>query len=205
VTGFGVDVAAARADDLDKKLLGELQDHPEVSVLDLGCGAGGFAARLDNFKGMYLGVDQHDFSLHFKNTPNAIFVQKDIRDISSLLVGRQFDYCLAQRTIHYVKYQEAVQILSLLTKHVASLYISVSGLESDIGAHYPDAHKAVEVRFAQLDPTEQSTFSITEQLCLYTPEEAAGLLQMAGWEIEELWISAFGNIKAVATTCSPLV
>jgi len=95
-------------------------------------------------------------------------------------------------------YDQAYSVLVWLREHIKEkLYISVTGLESDIGLHYADAHKPVEERFCALTESDAETFCITEPVCLYTPEEFIVLLQDSGWEIEECWVSAFGNIKTI--------
>ena len=65
-TGFGVDVTLRRADDLDRKLFAEIEKREGSSVLDLGCGAGGAAARLTALGASVTGIDQHDFSQAFR-------------------------------------------------------------------------------------------------------------------------------------------
>lgn len=205
-TGYGVDVAITRADDLDKKLLALVEDEP-MAVLDLGCGAGGTAVRLALAGASVTAVDMHDFSANFTALRQAhslsnelTFIAGDIRHLEELLPKEKFDYCLCQRTIHYLPYQEALICLKKLRAKVRQkLFISVTGVETDIGEHYPCSESPLVKRYCSLNQEAQTTFSIREPLCLYTPEEFTALLLDAGWQIEECWVSAFGNIKAVCT------
>ena len=60
--GHGVDVAVNRADDLDKRSLAYIAEHPGCRVLDLGSGAGGQSVRMAQAGASVLAVDQYDFT-----------------------------------------------------------------------------------------------------------------------------------------------
>ncbi len=196
---YGVDVTKVRADDLDKKILAAVRAAPGVLVLELGCGSGVQSVRLAQAGARVVAVDI-DKCGPLVQGDQVRFLRGDVRNINMLIPKGQFDICLFQRTIHYLRYEEARVVLTHLKTMVKDrLYISVSGLESDIGRAYSDAAKPVYARFTKLSEPDAETFSIHEPLCLYTPEEFMVLLQESGWEIEELWVSAFGNIKAVCT------
>ena len=64
---------------------------------------------------------------------------------------------------------------------------------------YPYTEVAIEERFGVLSDLGQDMFSIQEPVCLYSQEEFVNLLQSAGWIVDECWVSAFGNIKAVCS------
>lgn len=199
-TGYGVDVSARRADDLEKKLLHAVMSLKQPSVLDLGCGAGGAAARLIAAGARVTGVDQHDFSAAWSSFPQnqARFIHGDIGNVLPSLDRTSFDFVLCNRTIHYVPYEKANALLGALAPYIhQQLLISFSGLESDLGRGYFDKDKAIEARFARLTAADQVTFGITEPICLYTPREAAQLLTEAGYTILELYVSAFQNVKAI--------
>ena len=225
---YGVDVAVTRADDLDKKMLTDVRNQliklprtfdvlgsngerrEVVSVLDIGCGGGGQSARLAVVGASVIGVDICDHTDVFRalrgeqglSEDVLQFVQGDMIQLDSVLGEQRFDAICFQRTLHYVPYSVAMNILCELhtrLKKGRMLYIAVTGLESDIGLHYEDTQKTIEDRFCRLTTEGVETFSITEPLCLYTPEEFIVLLLESGWNIEEFWVSAFGNIKAVCT------
>jgi SAM-dependent methyltransferase len=206
--GYGFDVAVTRADDLDKRMVQGVQKRQLPRALDIGCGGGGQSVRLATAGASVLSVDVMDYTAVFAASRTAhglpegvlSFVQSDLRSLGDVLDSRRFDLICLQRTLHYVQYSTAVEVLRSLRTYISTggtLYISVTGIESDIGLHYDDAQKKVSDRFCQLCEADASTFHITEPVCLYTPEEFVVLLQEGGWEIEECWVSAFGNIKAI--------
>lgn len=205
---YGVDVAITRADDIDKKMVVYVTEHKGCSVLDLGCGGGGQSVRLANAGAEVLAIDVIDYSKEFhtlreKNDlqeKQLQFLKGDMVDLPTLVSDKQFDICCLQRTIHYLPYKQALLLLEYLRKIINDkLFISVTGIESDIGRNYMDKNKSVQARFCQLNNVDAMTFNINEPLCLYTPEEFMFLLQESGWEIEECWVSAFQNVKVVCS------
>jgi len=203
---YGVDVALTRADDLDRKLVAECQNLTNVSVIDIGCGAGGQSLRLAQAGARVTGADIDDYDDAFEalRTTHGLteeqlqFVVSDARDLKKYLACKKFDYCCLQRVIHYLPYAQALELLLILRVYVQKgLFVSVTGVESDIGINYMDKDTSVEKRFCILTTDDAETFSITQPVCLYTPEEFISLLQDAGWIIEECWVSAFGNSKAI--------
>ncbi|MCB9810998.1 MAG: class I SAM-dependent methyltransferase [Candidatus Nomurabacteria bacterium] len=205
-SGYGVDVALRRADDLDRKMIGHVLKKDDSKVLDLGSGAGGQSVRLCLAGASVTAVDIDDYSdefLKLREENNLFldqlkFIQGDIRNLKEILKGEKFDDCCLQRTIHYLSYQEAEKFLKELRGMVSDrLYISVTGLGTAIGEKYPDRKKSVSERFAKLPDEEAEIFSVQAPVCLYTEKEFIELLQSSGWQILESSVSQFGNIKAV--------
>ena len=205
-TTYGFDVAANRSDDLDKKVIEYIAGQPNLSVLDLGCGAGGNSLRLAQSGAHVTAIDLQDYSEFFSNLrtehnlseEQLAFRQGDVKQISNLLNGEQYVACVCQRTLHYLRYSEALKFLSELRSHVTGkLFISVSGLDTYLGESYEDKEKAVNDRFCELPPEDKEKYFIHEPICLYTKTEFTNLLAEAGWQVEEAWTSAFGNNKAV--------
>ena len=198
MSGYGPDVAKARADDLDRAALAWVRGHVGSHVLDLGCGVGGQSQRLVAAGAEVTAIDIENYTEAFADTA-AHFIQGDIRDLATLVAG-PYDLCVLQRVIHYVPYTDALTLLQTIRAFgVQCLYISATGIETDIGAGYPCATASVVDRYCALAPEVAETFSIHEPVCLYTPTEFAELLTAAGWGIEQLWVSAFGNSKAICT------
>ena len=77
------------------------------------------------------------------------------------------------------------------------LFISVTGLDTAIGENYAGKDLPLESRFLKLDQAEADMFQIQAPVCLYRQDEFVALLEKSGWKIEEIWLSTFGNIKAV--------
>lgn len=197
---YGVDVALERADDLDRLCIEAVRNATDCKVLELGSGRGGLTRRLVAVGASVTAIDIFDYSTEYSSFTNTSFVHGDMRDIAQLLNHQTFDLCVVQRVIHYLPYQEALEVLVYLKSVVTGkLYISVTGIDSDIGDHYPAKAVPLAERFAFLDKVAQTTFSITEPVCLYTPVEFIVLLVTAGFEVEECWVSAFGNIKAICS------
>ncbi len=199
---YGVDVASMRADDLDKIMLKDILIKNNPSVLDIGCGSGGQSLRLVQSGAKVLGVDSYDFSSLFlkKSKENNLsenslsFVSGNMKNLKSLLNGKVFDDCCVQRAIHYLTYEDAKHFLTELYKVVSSnLYISVTGIDSEIGCGYQDKTELIRDRFCYLDKVSAETFS------MYKKEEFEELLITSGWKVEKSWVSAFGNIKVVCT------
>lgn len=203
---YGVDVAIRRADDLDKLMLDWVEKNKKSKVLDLGCGAGGQSLRLVQSGGQVTAVDIVDYSDEFEKLrqENSLsenflhFLNVDVNSLESILKNKKFDICCLQRVIHYLSYDEALNLLVYLRRITQKkLYISVTGLESDIGHDYFDKNKPVKSRFCKLDAEQAEKFYINKPVCLYTKNEFKTLLIKSGWKIEKCWVSAFGNIKAV--------
>ncbi len=206
-SGYGVDVTEHRADDLDKLCLERVRNLSHPHVWDLGCGAGGQSLRLAQAGASVLAVDGYDFSAQFahlmKENPQLkspiSFVQSDIASFSDK-THSAVDCVLFQRTIHYLPYQEASKVLKKLASVTKdSLYISVTGIDSAVGEGYAGKEVAIRDRFFALNAVQAEKFLISQPVCLYTPAEYTALLTESGWKIDQLWESAFGNIKAVCT------
>jgi SAM-dependent methyltransferase len=200
--GHGVDVAVNRADDVDKKVLAYIAEHPDCRVLDLGSGAGGQSVRMVDAGASVVAIDQFDFSEQFAAYKNDAleFVLGDMQQLAALVADQTFDIALCQRTIHYLPSKTARESLRTVRSLVKEkLFISVTGTGSLIGEVYPAAALPIEDRFAELSDLGKDMFSIREPVCLYSQEEFMNLLQSAGWIVDECWVSAFGNIKAVCS------
>lgn len=204
--GFGVDVAVQRADDLDKKILSFIKNEKNLSVLELGCGAGGQSARMALVGARVVAIDIYDFSSVFNKlceinnlTEGYLrFKQGDIRDFAKITDGQKFDIACLQRVIHYLTFQEALTLLGELRSLISKkLFISVSGINTEIGNNYQHKERDIRERYCHLDNERAELFNIKQPLCLYSKEEFHSLLEKSGWMVEEIWVSAFGNIKAV--------
>ena len=197
---YGVDVAATRFDDLDQAVVAYVKTITTAKILEIGCGKGILAAALVAQGGIVTAVDIKDAG-NVENTPQLRFIQADAANLPSTVINRHYNVIIIQRTLHYLPYEVANQLLTQLTQERNSkLYISVSGIETAIAKYYPAIDTALSKRFAYLHTVGQDTFSITAPLCLYSKSEFLKLLRDAGWSVESIWTSAFGNHKAIATT-----
>ena len=207
--GYGVDIAEHRADDLDKRVLSQV--GLEAVVLELGCGAMGLSKRLAEKGVTVLAVDIDDFSTEVPVGQERIsFNQTDMRKELDIPNLDSVTDIVMQRTLHYLSYAEAKKLLQslykLMKKHSTvnctisgKLFISVSGLDSEIGQDLVEGHTSLDKRFSLLTPAGQEKFFISKPVCLYTEAEFRNLLIETGWRIDEMWVSAFKNLKAVCS------
>ncbi|MEY3784161.1 MAG: hypothetical protein RLZZ230_483 [Candidatus Parcubacteria bacterium] len=208
-TGYGVDIASERIDDMDKKMLAYLFSQTDIEilkVLDIGCGAGGQSVRMALAGARVVALDIHDFSSNFAaaraefslTESKLTFVHSDMTDTSSFWATEQYDLCSLQRVLHYLPYEEAAAVIRTLRQQVkGQLYLTVTGLSSDIGNYYSSANQELSERFYPLTQEGSDLFGITKPLCLYTQSELEFLLEKSDWTILESRVSAFGNIKIV--------
>jgi len=205
MSGYGVDVAADRMDDLDRRVLAVVSDCRRDGftpiVLDGGCGSGGLARRLAGLGASVTAVDIVDHNAHFTAFTNtgSTFTQADVVDFIASTSGR-YDLVVLQRLLHHLPYPKARTLLTTLaTRNNFALYVAVSGLRSQLGQFYQAHDQPVANRWQPLTPEGQTLFAMNKAVCLYSALELRALLTSCGWEVVELWSSTFGNHKAVAT------
>lgn len=210
--GYGTDVATQRQDFLDgsairriKTLLSQ-REGAVVRALDAACAAGGQVRRMARAGALVTAVDLLDYGPDILNAAaseglNGIeFVQADLRDVD--LYGKlgRFDVIVAQRFIHYLPFSEAVNVVKLFKTALAGegkLYISASGLRSELGQNYYNASTLAD-RFAPLWRPMADKHGIHGNVCLYEEADMMALLEAGGMEVEKAYTSPFGNIKAIA-------
>ncbi len=212
VPGFGIDVASQRADALDEKALAFLASLREksdaASALDLACGLGGQARRMAALGVSVAAVDQQDQptlspdALTHRGAPTTLwFVQADMRHLPLDLPFAPYDAICCQRALHYLPYAEAHAVLlslKALMKKRARLFVSVSGLPSELRHGYVHAALPVTERFAPLGAEMALRHGIESPVCLYEAQDLVDLLHEAGYGVQDIGVSPFGNIKAVA-------
>lgn len=177
--------------------------HLHVWALDVACGLGGQAWRLAGTGVATVAVDLCDPQEHWPLGPAErppLFVTADMRSLPSR--WGPFGLIVCQRAIHYLRYAEAVSVLRRLRDFAGAegrLFLSASGLDSELGDGYVDREHPVADRFARLAVERQRQHGIEAPVCLYREPDLALALEESGWHILDLYRSPFGNIKAVAT------
>lgn len=202
---FGIDVSVQRADELDLAAVSDLAARLRVrgaaSALDLACGSGGQAARMGRTGAKVVAVDVQPSSWLAMHAPAVRFVQADLRCLPADLPHAPYDVIVCQRAIHYVRFQDAqaaiVHLRSLLRPD-GHLYLSASGLNSELGTAYAGATLAIEQRCAPLAEAVAAKHHVRSPICLYTEPELCRLLTSAGFTVERCFTSPFGNVKAIA-------
>lgn len=207
--GYGIDIASQRADDLDNlaiaHITSEIKTRRPVFALDVGCGRGGQSARMSKAGACVVALDANDY---------RSFVQDSMRrenDLGGLVFHcaavedepelGTFDVILSQRMLHYLPNgaaQKALAWFFRIANPSARLFVSASGLDSELGDQYPARHEPVASRFALLAPSMADKHAIHLPVCLYRPEELTELVAASGWTPERTFTSAFGNVKLVA-------
>lgn len=203
-SSHGIDIASQRIDDLDLQCLQyiqELASSGNPRVLDFGAGRCGFSNRVAQEvpAAEVIAVDLSDHRQHA--VAGVTFVQSEITEYLSSQDGTFFDIAYSQRTIHYLPYEAAKESLQTLQKKVQNggrLYLSASGLYSELSEGYADADKPVTARFSRLSSAMSLTHNICEPVCLYTEDDLRELCQSSGWIVLKTWRSEFGNCKLIA-------
>lgn len=211
----GADIALQRADDLDLAACDYVRQRQAMGyhpvILDMGAGRGAQAARmLAAGAERAVAVDLDDFSADFYSLcgPQASKAQFIASDFLAPGLGHRlssispdgFDAIICQRAIHYLQYSAALDTLRLLHSlcHKDSrLYLSASGLLSELGNGYAASQAPLAQRHAPLADEMAQKHGILSPVCLYTQEDLRDLAETAGFHVERLFSSTFGNIKAI--------
>ena len=204
----GSDIASQRIDALDRKCIeyALLLNGDANYALDIGCGLGIQGIRLALLGIETLLIDRLDINKTLDSLSRSLGITniqlllKDVRTLTTDDIPKQPNIVLSQRFIHYLDYQEAQAFLSTITKVMPArsrLFLSASGLYSELGEGYKDREKNVDERFCLLEPTVAKKHHIKEPVCLYSEADMKTLVEPFGMASVEIWSSSFGNIKAI--------
>ena len=219
--GHGMDIASQRADELDvlaiqsiEALVAQADGRHAIHALDVGCGRGGQAARMAKAGARVLAIDIEDCAAQVATTMQDegvdesawAFQQMDIAAIAAIDAIPQIIVC--QRMLHYLRYPDALEALRILrgiAAEGAMLYLSASGMDTELVDGYQGQGVDVRERFAMLRHDRAEKHGITLPVCLYREGELAGLVREAGWSVDQVFRSDFGNVKLVASLeqCKP--
>ena len=209
ISQHGVDIAVQRADDLDRAALDFLASLSGVKrALDVGSASGGQAIRMAEIGADVVAVDLDDYTESFFAMARA----RDIGDrchfvrtnVVSFDVATQvglFDAIVCQRMIHYLPFETAVGVVRNFHQALlpgGRLYISASGIYSELGHGYAATTAPLSARFAPLQGAMATKHAIQGSVCLYSHEDMIELLEEAGAEVVKVFVSEFGNVKAIA-------
>jgi hypothetical protein len=207
----GADISSQRMDDLDVETLRYALQVKEKkgAVLDLGCGIGIQGLRLASLGFKTLLVDWMPVDMTVLRVAGLddllplSYLMKDARALESADLPAEIAICYSQRFIHYLKFDEAVALLQLIRERMlsgAKLFLSASGLLSELGEDYSGKSHKISRRFSTLSASMAEKHNIHEPVCLYAPDELATLCQRASFSCDRVYSSAFGNVKGVFTT-----
>ncbi|WP_224961220.1 class I SAM-dependent methyltransferase [Geomonas subterranea] len=212
VSGHGIDVASQRADDLDDRALDWVKklvcEGIRPTALDAACGLGGQSIRLAQAGATVTALDYADLAAKVDalaeqaNVSDRLtYVRADLRSLTATLTPLFFNVICCQRAIHYLRWAEAkdtVQQLASLLAPGGKLFISASGLASELGDGYPARTCTPENRFAPLADNMVHKHGIAGDVCLYDTDDLECMLVTAGLAVETVYTSPFGNVKGVA-------
>ena len=212
ISGHGVDIASQRMDDLDEASIDFIKDFREKTGLspvafDLGCGLGAHSVRMAQAGASVIAIDlDNNREDVLKRASSAglasqvSFVQMDIRKGLSP-IQKKVDVVYSQRTLHYLTFEEAVNVLSVLkakARNEVWTFVSASGINSELGDDYEHKHVELSKRYAELSPEMVEKHAINGRVCLYDQDDIERLLVTAGMIPIRIYASPFGNIKAIA-------
>lgn len=200
--GRGSDIASQRVDDLDTFALEFAKDRlvlgDDVHALDAGCGRCGMANRFAALGLSVDAVDAQDFADHAQQ--GVTFHQADLNGFLATAAG-SYDLILCQRTIHYLPHAAASDALRGFFEHLkptGRLYLSASGMSSELSQGYVVGTLPPNERFGQLSEQMREKHGIRDEVCLYRLSELEEALEAAGFQILQGFESEFGNVKIEA-------
>ena len=146
INGFGLQVSAQRLDDLDRlALLAATHGTGSVHALDLGCGEGVVSGLLAQSGATVVALDRQDYATSvLKHASVCGQVAGTVRFMHMVLPlgfanwlasGPRWSVVYSQRMLHYLRWEEALEVLSSLRHHGAGgrgLFLGVSGVASEL-------------------------------------------------------------------------
>jgi len=212
-TKHGIDISKSRFDDIDRVVVEfALKYKGKKVAIDLGCGSGRVSIILALMGFDVLLVDTQDLSTHFKRVGEVLdisgklhFMQKDIIDLRGKDLPIDITVVISQRTLHHLRYEHAKNILELVYSKMISggkVFTSISGINSKLSDGYECSGSPVADRFCEVGEVGKTTYSIRGKVCLYKKKEVLDMLEGVGLRVDDIYKSAFGNIKAICTKSS---
>lgn len=205
IGGYGYDISSQRLDNLDKFALLHLIKSHRKGFIDIGCGYGrvGLIAALMSENTILIDSDI-DISvkvdmLRTITNSNVKFFNMDVRELTPYYL-RDIDIVYSQRFIHYLKYNEAKELLTMIYNNTGNdlyLFISASGINSELGNNYQGKEINIQDRYFPLDKDIATKHNILGNVCLYSENDLIELAENAGFKKEKVYSSKFGNIKGV--------
>jgi len=207
-TSHGAEIAAQWLDELDRETLRFVvsSQMPKRVALDLGCGLGVQGVRFAVLGCKSILFDVVDIEQRMERIRQALgiqnleFKQIDLRNAGPEDFPAEIGVVYSQRFIHHLRFDEASHLLSVLASRLCAngrLFISASGIGSELGLGYADCGTAIEGRFAPLAAEMQAKHGIREAVCLYAIEDLERLVLAHGFAAVRTWTTPFGNVKGV--------
>ncbi len=205
----GIDISERRLDDLDKQVLQFALGYKvgDKVAIDIGCGFGRVSIMLALAGFEVWLFDKRDLSQHFAKVSEVLelgeklkFFRKDISEITEEDLPKRYSIAIAQRVLHHLPFTHAKQLIGTVASKLGRsgrVFVSFSGLESEIAKGYGCRAEPVEQRYCKVNKENREKFEMTESVCLYNKNDVKKLFVGNSLVKEKLYISSFGNIKAV--------
>lgn len=208
--GFGGEISYQREDELDQmalkeacRLIGVLHKRKPV-VYDIGCGWwGAMSVKFAKMGCLVVACDIQPmpFLCQLAQDSGTIspehILQEDARNVDWAVLPAP-DILYSQRFLHYLRFQEAVALLRVALSRAASClaYLSMSGVHSELSDGYNE--EPLESRFGHLSTSMAKKHGVSQEVCLYSLDDAKNLAVECDLEIVHVWLSEFGNVKMLA-------
>jgi hypothetical protein len=205
----GADIASQRMDELDLEALRFAINSNKLSekvAIDLGCGLGTQGIRLATLGWPSILYDMLDIKDRIAlvrevlGVPGLEFRKLDLRQTSTNDFPPNIGLVYSQRFIHYLRFKEASRLLAIVANKMCAsgrLFLSASGINSELGIGYIAAKAPIDIRFGVLASGMQKKHAIYQPICLYREEELQNLVLSHGFRTVRVWSSAFRNMKGI--------
>lgn len=124
-----------------------------------------------------------------------------LADAETVLPLQPFDLILCQRVLSTQRYADARKTVRNLLGRLkigGKFFISLYGIHSELGDHYPDGGKLVSDRMAPVTPELAKRYNLHGPVCLYSERNLFTLLMEAGGAVLKTSSSALGHVRGVA-------
>jgi len=199
---FGHGISDQRLDDLDHRAIETVKASDEVSILDLGAGTDRIAREFIKVNPtVKVTLVDKVFNRNFRDYERVRFIDADVLEYLPGLQTDSIDIVYSQRMFHYLKHSDlllVVQELQRIIRPGGHLFISTSGMASELSDGYEAKSKCVENRFGRLSALMSNKHNIHKNVCLYSLNEIIKVMSDAEFKILKGWQSKFGNNKVVA-------
>ena len=210
-SGFGGEISHQREDGLDaaaleraRELVATQRRYSQLPVAyDIGAGYGTMAMKFADAGCVVVACDIEPMpALRALADSGSVslkhIIERDAREVDWPALPRP-DILYSQRFLHYLRFGEAIDLVcSMLgTAETCYVYLSMSGIRSELGVGYPDAN--LSERFAHLSREMIVKHGIAQEVCLYDPADVEEIAKLCDLDIVRIWSSEFGNVKMIAT------
>jgi SAM-dependent methyltransferase len=204
----GEDIASQWTDELDLEALRFLVSPkiPKRVAVDLACGAGTQGVRFAVLGCRSVLYDVVDIGERIERIRQVLGIQGlefrrlDLRRATAEDFPPELGAVYSQRFIHYLRFDEASKLLATLASRLCPggrLFLSASGMESELASGYAHAGNALGDRFVTLAEAMQAKHNVREPVCLYTQDELEQLVLAHPFAAIRTWTTPFGNAKGI--------